>query len=294
VDHAQSKEQSSRDTWERTQATAATLSTARETDIATLYWNKHYKDEHGSMDTARQTEGGKQAINTFFGEARALFMDPGRREELGDLSREAIKNNPQGLEMMSQVRQELENNQKGIEPVRSLTAPDMPVQPVAGTPPALQPLSGKDGTVQAPPMSDSSLVPGGTSAPITAPASPQKTAVGHATQGTGQKPHPVNPNATVSAAPAAPPSAGKTGEPDPLVVPGRGGVPSVAAMQARQADMQERQINTPHYPGAIKVEVDGRMGEAIEKRLDNSDGGATPFYQRFLPNRFLPGFLGGK
>ena len=66
VDHLQSEERSARDQWEHSSAASVTLSLSRESDIARLYWDKHYRDQHGNLDTARQSEQGRDAINTYF------------------------------------------------------------------------------------------------------------------------------------------------------------------------------------------------------------------------------------
>ena len=280
VDHLQSEERSARDQWEHSSAASVTLSLSRESDIARLYWDKHYRDQHGNLDTARQSEQGRDAINTYFGEMRNLFLDPGKRGELGDLAKEALQNNPKGLETMKQIEQGLDAQRETLAGVQALPAPERPAAPVEH-PPALDPLTLKGKTVQASALAGSTLVPSANPAPT--------TAVDHATQNPkGTKPHPVHPHGTDSARPRPAPGSGQPElDGDPGSAPGGHHVPSAAAMKSRQGLMREGMEKEPKTLGELKKDADVVQVQNLAAGILGQDDGHPPLWKRFLPSSWV-------
>lgn len=275
VDHAQSAERSAREQLERTQAASVTLSMSRETDMALLYWDQHYRAQYGSLDAARTTEQGQEAVTRFYGEMRNLFLDPNRREALGQLAQQALKANPQGLEALQRIERDVEAQRTTLQGVHTtLTTPGAPPSP-ADHPAALDPLSAFGRAVRAPVLSGSTLMPTGDPAPT--------TALAHATQNPkGSKPHPVHPHATDSSQPhPAPGHPHLPGEPGSS--PGGHAVPSAEAMKSRQALMREGLTQEPQTLGALKSDADVRVAENVVAGVKGQDGGYKPFYKRFLP-----------
>jgi hypothetical protein len=206
---------------------------------------------------------------------RNLFLDPNRREELGQLAQQALTTTPQGLEALQRIERDLDAQRSTVQGVRTpLTAPGAPPSPVEH-PAALDPLSAYGRTVHAPVLSGSTLMPSGDPAPT--------TALAHATQNPkGSRPHPVHPHTTDSSRPhPAPGHPDLTGEPGSS--PGGHGVPSAEAMQSRQALMREGLTQEPQTLGALKTDADVRVAENVVAGIKGQDGGYKPFYKRFLP-----------
>lgn len=275
VDHTQAAERSAREQFERTEAASVTLSMSRETDMALRYWDQHYRAQYGSLDAARTSAQGQEAITRFYGEMRNLFLDPNRREDLGHLAQQVLQATPQGLEALQRIDRDLEAQRTTLQGVHpTLTVPGAPPSPV-DHPAALDSLSAFGRTVRAPVLSGSTLMPTDDPAPT--------TALGHATaHPTGAKPHPVHPHSTDRSRPhPAPGHPHLTGEPDSS--PGGHGVPSAEAMQSRQTLMREGLTQEPQTLGALKADADVRIAENVVAGVKGQDGGYKPFYKRFLP-----------